>query len=80
MLELVKQYHADQVGNIDTVMDYIKAFSEGDKFLILVKLDKPENITITEFLSIYSSQGYKWKRWKYLLIEDVKIFHIKIFI
>ena len=44
--------------NIDTVMDYIKSFSLGDKFLILVKLDKPENITTTEFLSIYSSQGY----------------------
>ena len=38
--------------NINTVMDYIKSFSLGDK------LDKPENITTTEFLSIYSSQGY----------------------
>ena len=44
--------------NIDTVIDHIKSFSLGDKFLILVKLDKPENITTTEFLSIYSSQGY----------------------
>ncbi len=44
--------------NIDTVTDHIKSFSLGDKFLILVKLDKPENITTTEFLSIYSSQGY----------------------
>ncbi len=44
--------------NIDTVTNHIKSFSLGDKFLILVKLDKPENITTTEFLSIYSSQGY----------------------
>ena len=44
--------------NIDTVTNHIKSFSPGDKFLILVKLDKPENITTTEFLSIYSSQGY----------------------
>ncbi len=44
--------------NIDTVTNHIKSFSLGDKFLILVKLDKPEYITTTEFLSIYSSQGY----------------------
>ena len=59
--------------NIDTVINYIKSFSEKDKFLILVKLDKPENITITEFLSIYSSQGYARVEvdGNTLLIEDV---------
>ena len=60
--------------NVDTVINYIKSFSEGDKFLILVKLDKPENITTTEFLSIYSSQGFSRveAEGNTLLIEDVK--------
>lgn len=60
--------------NIDTVINYIKSFSEGDKFLMLVKLDKPENITTTEFLSIYSSQGFSRVEadGNTLLIEDVK--------
>ena len=59
--------------NIDTVIDHIKSFSLGDKFLILVKLDKPENITTKEFLSIYSSQGYARVEadGNTLLIEDV---------
>ena len=61
--------------NIDTVTDYIKSFSLGDKFLILVKLDKPENITTTEFLSIYSSQGYARVEadGNTLLIEEVTV-------
>ena len=60
--------------NVDTVINYIKSFSEGDKFLILVKLDKPENITTSEFLSIYSSQGFSRveAEGNTLLIEDVK--------
>ncbi len=60
--------------NVNSVLDFIRSFSEGDKFIIMSKLNPPQDFNIADFLAIYSSQGFARVEInnKILLIEDFK--------
>ena len=44
--------------NVNTVINYINTFDEGDKFLIMTKLDCPENIDLQKYLKLFLNEGY----------------------
>ena len=44
--------------NVNTVINYINTFDEGDKFLIMTKLDCPENIDLQKYLKLFLDEGY----------------------
>ena len=46
------------IDSLDTVIDYIASFSEGDKFLVMVKLNCPENIELKKYLNLFLDEGY----------------------
>ncbi len=46
------------IDSLDTVIDYIGSFREGDKFLVMVKLNCPENIELKEYLNLFLDEGY----------------------
>ena len=44
--------------SVDSVVSLIKSFKISDKFLILSKLDAPDNIELKDFFQFYFDQGY----------------------
>ena len=46
------------IDSLDTVIDYIVSFREGDKFLVMVKLNCPENIELKKYLNLFQDEGY----------------------
>ncbi len=44
--------------NVNTVINYINTFDEGDRFLIMTKLDCPENIDLQKYLKLFLDEGY----------------------
>ena len=46
------------IDSLDTVIDYIGSFIEGDKFLVMVKLNCPENIELKKYLNLFLDEGY----------------------
>ena len=46
------------IDSLDTVIDYIGSFREGDKFLVMVKLNCPENIELKKYLNLFLDEGY----------------------
>ena len=44
--------------NVNTVIDYINTFDEGDRFLIMAKLVCPENIDLQKYLKLFLDEGY----------------------
>tara|TARA_B100000282_G_C31737495_1_gene494317 strand:- start:1575 stop:4364 length:2790 start_codon:yes stop_codon:yes gene_type:complete len=58
--------------NVNSVLDFIRSFNEGDKFIIMSNLNPPQDFNVADFLAIYSSQGFARIEInnKILLIED----------
>ena len=58
--------------NVNSVLDFIRSFNEGDKFIIMSNLNPPKDFNVADFLAIYSSQGFARIEInnKILLIED----------
>ncbi len=44
--------------NVNTVINYINTFDEGDKFLVMTKLVCPKNIDLQQYLKLFSDEGY----------------------
>ena len=44
--------------NINTVINYINTFDEGDKFLVMTKLVCPKNIDLQQYLKLFLDEGY----------------------
>ena len=44
--------------NVDTVINYINTFDEGDKFLVMTKLVCPKNIDLQQYLKLFLDEGY----------------------
>ena len=58
MLELEKRY-LQSSGNevkkdsVNSVLDFIKKLNEGDKFLIMIKLYPPQELSFKDYLNLY---------------------------
>ena len=44
--------------SVDSVVNLIQSFKISDKFLILSKLEVPDNIELKDFFQFYFDQGY----------------------
>ena len=44
--------------NVNTVINYINTFDEGDKFLVMTKLVCPKNIDLQQYLKLFLDEGY----------------------
>ena len=44
--------------NVNTVIDYINTFDEGDKFLVMTELVCPKNIDLQQYLKLFLDEGY----------------------
>ena len=44
--------------SVDSVISLIKSLNVSDKFLILVKLNKPSDVDLKDFFQFYFDQGY----------------------
>ena len=44
--------------NVNTVINYINTFDEGDKFLVMTKLVCPKNIYLQQYLKLFLDEGY----------------------
>ena len=44
--------------NVNTVINYINTFDEGDKFLVMIKLVCPKNIDLQQYLKLFLDEGY----------------------
>ena len=44
--------------SVNSVLDFIKKLNEGDKFLIMIKLYPPEELSFKDYLNLYLNQGF----------------------
>ena len=44
--------------SVNSVLDFIKKLNEGDKFLIMIKLYPPEELSFKDYLNFYLNQGF----------------------
>ncbi len=58
--------------SVNSVLDYVRKLNIGDKFLIMIKLEPPKGLSLKDYLSLYSKQGFARIEIdeKILLIDD----------
>ena len=44
--------------SVNSVLDFIKKLNEGDKFLIMIKLYPPQELSFKDYLNLYLNQGF----------------------
>ena len=44
--------------SVNSVLDFINKLNEGDKFLIMIKLDPPEELSFKDYLNLFLNQGF----------------------